>query len=133
MNLCAFQPFARGTYGPSLSALGVGSSTPSHSSAFSLDTCYTFTTGGCLPPPTVGIMLLEVTFFFIGTNSTFLKKYMYFIFDISLFIKLRTSPLLESYLAMKFLFHHLHLSHIPASLPNLWFSVLNTKRSSVGL
>lgn len=71
--------------------------------------------------------------FFIGTNSTFLKKYMYFIFDISLFIKLRTSPLLESYLAMKFLFHHLHLSHIPASLPNLWFSVLNTKRSSVGL
>lgn len=55
---------------------------------------------------------------------------MYFRFDISFFIKLRTSPFLESYLAMKFLFHHLHLSHLPASLPNLWFSVLNIERSS---
>lgn len=67
MNLYTFQLFARGTYGPSLSASGVGSSAPSH--FLPLQRLY-FYNRGCLPPPTVKIMLLKVTFS-IETNSTF--------------------------------------------------------------
>lgn len=74
MNLCACQLFARGNNQSPLSAPGLGGFN-SLSSTFSLFTCYTSTAGGCLPPPAVAIMLLEVTFF-IGIYST-LKKIVY--------------------------------------------------------
>lgn len=112
-NLCAFQFFVRGTYGPPLSASGVGSSAPLV--RFPLSSCHTFAARGHLPSPTATVMLLEVTFS-IGTHSTFFfKKYIYFRLAISHFIKLRTS-LLESYLGMKFLFHPFASITLPCRL-----------------